>query len=331
VHFFDVPAPIVFTQDSGKILGYDAAGRRVVGTASGDEAGYRAFVQALVRSYPDTFTMYDLGAGLSAEGGDQEVVRLPGGALGALIGHHRILRFHGIVDPKDVRVARLDQAQIQKAEAAYARALSGLPVQVVPRAALLNPSLANPDLYHLDMAVCVLSAPGKVDAFVPTFRDGPVDRMTGLPLSPAYVDQVQTLFDVVAGELGAKGYAVTRLPFSDHPARTPVNVLKFRDPTTGSTVVMLPKYPDHDPGGSRAQQQVNGLLQRARIEIAAASGCGEQRALVDGLWKQILVIETLGNPVFEARKKLIESRGYDVVDVPMFAWGGGSLHCLTMH
>jgi len=331
LHFFEVSAPIVFAQDPGKVLGYDGAGRRVIATSSADDPAYRAFVQALVSSYPDTFTRYDLGAGLSAEGGDQEIVRLPGGGLGVLLGHRRVQRYYGIVGPKEVREARLDPAQIQKAVAAYSRALADLPLQVLPRGALLNPSLANPDLYHLDMSVCVLSTPGMVDAFVPTFRDAPVDRMTGQALAPDYVGQVQTLFDLAAGELGARGYAVTRLPFWDHPARTPVNVCKFRDPTTGRTVVMLPKYPDHDPAGARAQQQVNALLQRTRDEFAAVSGCAAQRALVRGLWEQILAIEALPNPLFETRKRLIESRGYDVVEVPMFAWGGGSLHCLTMH
>jgi hypothetical protein len=335
VHYFDVPVPVVFPQDAGEVLGYDARGRLVIGTAKSDNTQYRSFVAALLSTYPDRFSSYPYAVRTTSEGGDEDLVRLPGGGLGYVVGHNRIFRYHGYGDSESAQGVRLEDDKIEDAVRAYSRILFDLPLIVVPRAALKDPYLSNPDVYHLDMYACLLSRGERVDALVPTYQDDPVDRMTGAVLDEDYVTRVQAQYDQTARELALAGYPVTRLPFWDHPARTPVNVARYYDPPTKKTVVMLPKYPDHVPGAANGQSRFSRLLEEFRRTLektrAEEEPCRREVALIRDLWREIRAIEALPSPLFDVRKRMIEALGYAVEEVPMFAWGAGSIDCLVMH
>lgn len=336
VHFFDVPSAVLFSQDAGEVLGYDARGRLVIATGSGDDLRYREFVAALAAEYPDRFTTYPFVERVSAEGGDEDVARLPDGSLAFVVGHNRIRRYFGAMRAAAPGEARLDEAQIEQARAAFSKSVFDLPILVLPEAALGDPPLASADVYHLDMYSCILSQGGpRVDALVPTYRHAPLDRMTGVALETSYVDRVQAQYDQVARELIAAGYPVTRLPFWDHPARTPVNVCKYFDPAAEKAVVMLPRYPNHMPSAPNAQARFNALLEEFRASFERTSpgkdSCQRQLDLVRDLRRELRSVETMPSPLFETRKRIIEELGYKVVEVPMYAGSGGSLDCMLLH
>ena len=97
------------------------------------------------------------------------------------------------------------------------------------------------------MIVNILRAQGKTLAFVPSYQDPAVDAITHVALAEDVRRRVQYEYDLVAGQLGRRGYEVVRLPFADHPVRNPVNVGRFVDPNTGRQCVLLGKYPYHFP------------------------------------------------------------------------------------
>ncbi|HKC23620.1 MAG TPA: hypothetical protein VKF32_02705, partial [Thermoanaerobaculia bacterium] len=233
----------------------------------------------------------------------------------------------------------LSDDEIRVARAAFSRSFFGLRVAVIPETALKDPSIAVPELFHLDMLASLHSKRGDgADVFVPTLEPNPVDRATRAEVPPALVAKAQREYDRAANELAALGVHVVRIPFGDHPARGPANVTKFVD-ASGRSTVMLAKYPYHLPAGdaSTPQARVDKVLQDFRDEAAylrssARSGLLTRwREAIRLVWDGLEGVLSAPSPSFDAKKKIFEERGYRVVEVPLFAWGEGGLHCLVLH
>jgi hypothetical protein len=337
VRFFRVPVPLVYTRDAGKILGLDTAGRAVIGTGLADQPFYQDFVALLAEAFPSRFVLRRFERGVSSEGGDEALGRLPDGTLVYFVGHHRFLRFFGRDDPSEAYT--LSDAEIREAREAFSRSVLGLRVVAVPEAALKDPSIAAPELFHLDMLASLHSRRGDgSDVFVPTLEPKPIDRTTRAEVPPELVAKAQREYDEVAKELAALGAHVVRIPFGDHPARGPANVTKFLD-ASGRPSVMLAKYPYHLPAGepSTPQARVDKLLLDFRDEAAylrssARSGLLPRwREAIRMVWDGLERALSAPSPAFDAKRRVFEERGYHVVEVPLFAWGEGGLHCLVLH
>jgi hypothetical protein len=339
IHFFKVPTSLIWAQDAGDILGKDAQGRVVIGIGPQDQKFYIDFVQSLARTYPDKFRLFWLPKGVTAEGGDENIVLTPGGKTGYVVGIHRVLfylkeRFRASFENQP-----LDGAKIQKAERALSKGVFSLPLQVLPKQALTDPSLADPELFHLDMLVSFMTRGGKPQAFVPQFQTDSTDMTTGKPLDPAWLERMRRELDLVAEQLQHAGYPVYRLPFSDHPVRSPANLLKYYDPQSQGDVILMSKYPYHldgpqAPNGVKAYQALLAAFRdgaRQSQEKGGNPGFEELHRAVGEFWANLFQIEQAPNPIYQERARLFESLGYQVVDVPMFPSGAGSIHCMTLH
>lgn len=337
VRFFTVPSAIPFPQDMAEPIGYDVRGRLVLGIGSDVEDYYAAAVERLAQEYPEEFAIRRL-PDVNTEGGDLSLVRLPEGAVGLFVGHNRIARWvqrvHG-ARPGDP----IPEAQIAEAEGAYRRAFDGIETLVIGRDALVDPRLANPEIFHLDMVVAVLRGPAGIVAFVPTYEGTPVDAMSSLRLEAAAVARFQQEYDRTASQLIARGYRVARLPFADHPVRSPVNVGKFTDPETARGFVLLGRYPDHLMPASSSLTARAGL-QKAFEGLDAAviawrkeptdAGWNAVQAALAAAWRQMDDSIRAPNPTFESQRRAYESHGIGVGAVPIFPTGEGGVHCLVL-
>jgi hypothetical protein len=326
VRFFKVPYEVLYARDACKVLGHDSRGRTVLFSGPADHPVYAAFTNALSRAFPSDFAPYTGLAGTSAEGGDEKILTMPDGRLGVLVGHHRFLHYFGRDSPNLGSADGLSDAQIEEARQAFSQALFGLPVHALPEAALKDPGLANPEVYHLDMQVTLARHEGRYDAFVPECESGAVDRISGQPLDPGFRAQVDQQYDQVALELEGLGFQVNRIPFWDHPVRAPVNMLKVDE--AGRTVLLVSKYPYHLPAGDpgTAQGHFNGLMSDL---TKGFDGLSPAKAL-QAAWKGLKEVEEAPSPPFDQERKILEGRGYAVKAIPMFPGGGGGLHCLVL-
>lgn len=336
IRFFKSPVPLIWAQDIGKILGRDDRGRWVVFRGSQDIPLYRQAVLDLCAAYPEQFTFRDLPDGVSAEGGDEDLVRTPDGDQVLIVGRHRALKLMNTTRTPSTAAA-MSRDEIVQDQKEFSAAFAGLPVCLLPAGALLDPSLGNDELFHLDMSTAVVGMAREAQAFVPTYLANPVDRITGQPLDANFVKSVQGEFDQTAVELEGLGYKVERLPFADHPVRSPANLVRFYDPQKGKCVVLLAKYPVHDNEG-------NGGAITPQVELkskldALQSACkdwqekpGEipYQALMDAIakvWADMDDTDKEFNPVFRQWVKTFNRAGIDVIPVSDFAWGAGGLHC----
>jgi hypothetical protein len=339
IHFFKTPVPVVWIQDIGKILGHDAQGRWIICRSSNDQTGYRESVGALCRAFPDRFTYRDLPAGVSAEGGDEDLVRTPEGNLALLVGRHRASHYLEWSGGRSLNDQVLTQDDLVKAEDLFSGAFNGLPVVFIPSRVLENPSLGNNELFHLDMSVAVLSVGGKTHAFVPSYTDHPVDRVTGMPLDPAFVKSLQNEYDLMASELSSLGYPVDRLAVTDHPVRSPANLVRYYDPATGRCTVLLAKYPYNLPGtgGPSPQEKLmesfKDIREKGEAWEKTPGGSNFRRLLrsIENAWWTMDWASSQEDPFFEQNREIFQKAGIDVVAVPDFAWGSGGLHCQVLH
>lgn len=337
VHFFTVPEPVPYPQDMAEPIGYDGRGRLVLGVGSDVDAFYRQAAVALAGAFPADFAIRDL-PDVNTEGGDLALVRLPEGGVGLLVGHNRIVRWVERRYPGTDPGASIPDARIEEARRAYRQAFGGIETIVVGREALRDPGLANPEIYHLDMLAAVLRTPSGVVAFVPTYEANPTDAHSQAPLPAADVRRFQAQYDRTARQLAARGYRVARVPFADHPARNPVGVGKFLDPETGRPWVVLGRYPEHvaGPDGGNPQAQ----LQQAFQVLDSAVASWRQRptdehwravqAAVASALKQMDASVAAPNPIFESQRRVYESYGVGVLNLPIFPTGEGGVHCLVL-
>ncbi|SRR5579871_3698058 len=338
-HFFKAPVPIVWAQDIGKILGHDAQGRWVISRGSNDQKGYAESVAALCQAFPDKFVYRDLPGGVSGEGGDEDLVRNPNGELTLLLGRHRASHYLEWAGGRSLNGQVLSQDQILQAQDLFSGAFDGVPAVFIPSQALENPALGNNELFHLDMSVAVLQAGGRPRAFVPSYIDRPVDRVTGLPLDPAFVKSLQGEYDLMASDLASMGYPVDRLAVTDHPVRSPANMVRYFDSTTGHCTVLLAKYPCQLQDGTGATPQgrlMDGFKDLRERGEAWRNSPQEAnfrllRKSIEKTWQTMDWAVSRPDPYFDQNQALFQKSGIDVVAVPDFAWGSGGLHCQVLH
>lgn len=347
IHFFKSPVVLNWSQDIGKILGKDDKGRWVICRGSNDQESYRQAIVALCRAFPEHFAYHDLPEGISSEGGDEDLVRSPGGDLMILAGRHRAWRYlqwsNGFSGTEPNLWPSFSQALNEK-EQAYAKqgfqkAFSPLPVSFVPSRLFNQPSLGSDELFHLDMLVAVVGKPGQKCALVPTYLPHPVDRTSGQPVPRDFVNHLQKEFDAVASQMRTLGFPVIRLPLDDHPVRSPANLVRFYDPETGHCTVLISKYPVQT-GGPFAQTTQGQLLNRlsdlrqAVDSWESTPGDAQYQVVLDSIadtWNQMDVAANEPNPLTDQTRKELEKKGMNVVVVPDFSWGAGGLHCETLH
>lgn len=339
VMFFDTPASLEWSQDFTFCPGLDSRGRQWIAQGSeGDVAGYRRAVRALAAALPDRFRLWPLPAGVSAEGGDMCLATLPDGKPGLLIGRHRVTEYLRRTGQGFRNELGPDPSQIEEARAAYSRAYAGLPVVIVPEKALGRLDEVGEDVFHLDMIVTAAWVGGKAWAFVPEYAKGAVDANSRRPLRDDMVEKAALEFDLAADQLKGLGFRVGRLPLSDHMVRSPANALRFTT-DDGQPAMMLPRFPHHLPAGDpnapqntlqAMQATCNDLLRRWQAERSPECLRRLDQAL-DATLARMEASASLPAPLYDAQAKVLADAGVEVIPVPSFVWGAGSLHCHTFH
>jgi hypothetical protein len=338
-HFFKVQQPLIWTQDVGKIMGKDDQGRREIFVGPQDQDFYRRFVKTLCDDFPKDFTSRDLPDGVSAEGGDEDLVRTPDGKMTLLAGRHRAMRYQAFISGNTEGNPTLEDEQIKAAEKAFSSGFKGLPVVFLPRNILRNPGLGSEELFHLDMSVAVVGDGTGNRAFVPTYIDHPVDRMSGLPMDAKFVKSLQSEYDQIASQLKVMGFPVDRLEIDDHPVRSPANLVRFYDLDAGCCKVFLPKYPRETSGNGEPDTQE--ILMARLGDISTLASVWEKnpteknyltiKNAIQSAWAVINTVPAESNEVFEYNAALFRKAGIDVIPVADFAWGSGGLHCQMLN
>ena len=339
IHYFDVPAPVIWGQDIGEVVGRDLQGRTVIAVGRDEPGYYRDAVLNLVKAYPDDFSGVDPGPGVSTEGGDIELVWGAGDKPEVLAGRFAAIRYLQRIRGSFPATQAASLSDVAQARSAFSRGFFGLPVRFLPESVLQDPARGNPELFHLDMMLSTLADSPRPRAFIPTYLPGARDATGWGPLKPEFVRSLQREYDRLALEMSSFGYNVVRLPFADHPVRSPANLVKCYDPIRKVEVVYLSKYPNHLPDHGKATTQ--DLIRSTIANLQPAYGAwlaqpndGNFANLMGAfqqVWTELGVSATEVNPIFEAQKKLVEKCGYRVVPVPMYVWGAGGLHCLILH
>ena len=262
---------------------------------------------------------------------------LPAGGVALFIGQNRVRRYleFQVGTPFDEK--RVEPEKIDEVRKAFASAF-GLKTVVVSDRDLLQPELANKELFHLDMLVAVFRGSRGVVAFVPTYRGAPVDAMTHVELPPEMVSRLEAEYDRVAAQMAANGYRVVRLPYADHPVRSPVNVGKFRDPVSKREFVMLGRYPYHLDLPDRRNPQRELRLEFQQLDRAVARWRSARtdenwkrvEETVRGVWQELDRSVSSPNPIFEEQRRIYESNGVEVWPIPVYPTGEGGIHCLVL-
>ncbi|MBK8596766.1 MAG: hypothetical protein IPN83_14500 [Holophagales bacterium] len=138
IHFFVIGQAVPFPQDIAEPLGTDASGRLVLGIGAEADLFYRETLQQMVRAFPKEFAMHSL-PGVNTEGGDVELVRLPGGSLGLVAGHHRVLRWLEYRYSEGILGRSVSTKRIEEVRAAFRKAFFGLEVLFVNEEGLRSP------------------------------------------------------------------------------------------------------------------------------------------------------------------------------------------------
>jgi hypothetical protein len=338
---FLTASPLIWTQDMGELVVKSGVPGAELYCGPQDQNVYLNTARGLTGTYPELFRYHELPSALSAEGGDLEVVWGPNRKPALLLGRHRVLRYLEITRPGWDHRRAVPQAYIEEARKAFSKAFGDLPVIIVTERALREPEKASEEVFHLDMLASIMdNHQGKhPHAFVPQFSSKTVvDAMNGQPLPESLTRKVTWEFDEAARQLSALGYEVIRLPFNDHPARSPVNFGKAKDPKTGRYTAYLAKYPNHLPVGDPQTPQARLMAVVAQVQSLGArwNSSGNQADLVNfhqaitQLWQTLSETDNAPNPLYEERARRIREAGYDVVVVHCYAWGSGGIHCQTL-
>jgi hypothetical protein len=348
VHFFYSAIQLEWAQDSCKIIGRvgrDEKNRVMIAMSEGDMDKYVVTVRTLAKTFPDVFSLKQLGSGISGEGGDEDIAWTPDNKVALFCGRHRVTQYVYRKTGSYDDTAPVTQEQIEEARKAYSEAFFGLPVYFVPEKILLHPELGSKETFHFDMFATMLPNPGKgrPRAFIPTYKYLNVtkifDSVSNQEIDKDVIRKAQSEYDEAASQFKKTGYEVVRLPFSDHPVRNPVNIVKFHDKDTGEYTVMLAKYPDLLPMGDPNTPQAR--IQKALDVLAVDTGRWQDNPdgdnyngllrTISGLWETMDLVAKLPNPIYDMDKKLVEKYGYRVITVPSYAWGAGGLHCQLLY
>jgi hypothetical protein len=238
----------------------------------------------------------------------------------------------------DLMFRSIPEARIEEARRAYQRAFDGVETIVVGREALVDPRLDNPEIFHLDMVTAVLGTPRGAVAFVPTYAAGAVDSLSHVHLTVDAVKRFQAEYDRTARQMAARGYRVARVAFADHPARSPVGIAKLVDPATGRSIVILGRYPDHlaDSDERNAQTQLQIAFEGLDVAVEAWRHAPTDvhwkavQSAVGAAWRQMEASVASPNAMYERARKVFESYGVDVIELPIYPTGEGGIHCLLL-
>jgi hypothetical protein len=347
VHFFMSDIQLEWPQDTCKVMGRmgrDEKNRALLAMSKGDRADYADTVENLVKDFPDQFSLKLMADEISGEGGDEDIAWTPDGQVAFFAGRHRVLQYiykkTGTYPPDNVPIT---QEQIEEARQAFSKELFGMPVYFIPERALLDPSLGCSETFHFDMFATMLPNPGKgmPRVFIPTYRNMRyiIDSLTRQKLDKNMVRQAQSEYDLSADQFKALGYEVVRLPFNDHPVRNPVNIIKYHNNETGRYTVMISKYPNYLPEGNPDTAQA--ILQNALDRLAADTSLWQNsqtdgnyktlQSTISNLWNTMGKVEAMPNTNTDSERKIFEKYGYGVVEVPVYAWGAGGLHCQLLY
>jgi hypothetical protein len=334
IRFFRTPSILRFPRDMAEPLGRDAKERLVLAIGTDSDAEYSEPVRRLVAAFPKEFVLKIL-PDVNTEGGDLALVFLPEGNLGLIVGYHRILRYLKAPDGRPIAAARIEEGRN-----AFQRAFFGLEVLVLGEEALREPGAASAELIHADMVVNVLRGRTGVVAFVPSYREEPiVDAISQVTLPEDVRKRAQGEYDRAARQLQKRGYRVVRLPFRDHPDRTPVQVGDFVDRRTGQQSLLLGKYPYHFdlPGGHNPQRDLQMSLGRLEDAVEAwrheptdSRWEGVVRGIAD-VWREMDHAAESPNPSFQMQARIYEGEGIRVIPVPLYPTGEGGIHCLLLN
>lgn len=337
VQYFEVAEEIPYPQDQAELLGRDSRGRLVLGLGDDGDAYYRDPAQRLARAFPDDFVLRTL-PGINTEGGDIEVVWLPEGVPGVMVGRHRALRRLGRLLGEGVVGRPVSKSEVDRLRAGYRRAFFGLETIIAGEEGLRKPRLVTSDLFHMDMVVNIMRVKDQVLAFIPTYESDAIDAVMLEPLSQEVISRAQAEYDMVARQLQRRGYVVVRLPIVDHPVRNPVNVARFMSPS-GRPTVLLGRYPYHRKLGDRRSPQHE--IQTALDEMVAAAAVWHRepsdttwealRRAIAHTWAMMDAAFAAPNPNFALQAGAYRAQGVDVVAVPMFAGAEGGLHCSLLN
>jgi hypothetical protein len=343
VRAFTVPQPLPFPQDMAEAIGFDRRGRLVLAIGGDTDSFYVGGVQSLAQTYPEDFTVRTLGTAgaeaINTEGGDLSVIWLPDGQVGVLVGRHRIVRFLEHKYGREFEGEAIDQGKIEEARRAFSTAFFGREIVIAGEGALRNPGWVSDEVFHADMVAVVLRHENRAVAFVPTFAGPAVDAVTGKAVAADRQRLVQHEYDLVADQMRDRGFFVVRLPFADHPVRSPVNVSRFFDPRTGRHVVLLPRYPSHlafGPGHSTPQSELEtrfgelGDRIRDWAESPNQTRWDAVQRSIGAAWEALRAATDRPDPLFAQQAALYEANGATVLPVAMYPSGEGSLHCLVL-
>jgi hypothetical protein len=107
---------------------------------------------------------------------------------------------------------------------------------------------------------------------------------------------------------------------------------------TGKYTVLLAKYPAYLPvtDPNTPQSRLDAALDFLNSETESwlisktDDGYKNVKAAIAKLWKIMDEICAAPNPTYEAQYKIFKDLGYDVITIPVYAWGAGGLHCQMM-
>lgn len=337
VQYFEVAEEIPYPQDQAELLGRDNRGRLVLGLGDDGDPYYLDPARRLAKAFGDDFILRTL-PGINTEGGDIEVVWLPEGVPGVMVGRHRALRRLGRLLGEGVVGRKVSQAELDRLRGVYSRAFFGIETIIAGEEGLRKPRTISDDLFHMDMVVNVMRVGTRVLAFIPSYESDAIDAVMLEPLADDVINRAQAEYDMVARQLQKRGFQVVRLPLADHPVRNPVNVAKFISPT-GRPTVLLGRYPYHRKQGDRRSPQHE--IQSALDELVAAAALWHiessdanweaLRRAIARTWAMMDAGFAAPNPNFALQAGTYRAHGVDVVTVPMFAGAEGGLHCSLLN
>jgi hypothetical protein len=339
LRFFSIPDVLNFSQDIAEPLGWDKKGRLVFGQGDDIDSEYSHSLQALCRAYPQEFAWRDMGF-INTEGGDLEIIWLPEGSVGLLLGHHRVLRWLSKRAYSGTEQHVIPAMDIGKARVTFAKAFFQSEVLILGENALTAPDLAVDELFHADMVVNIVRNSKSVMAFIPTYQQIPIDATTNQPLPPGMRERLQGFYDRSASQFQSRGYEVVRLPFADHPVRSPVNVGKFTHAETGQQNVILGKYPYHlktSDGTPPPQETIQRLLEKLPKSLEkmrltpSLEAYGELKQSFAQIWKAFDGTIAGSNPTFDRQVEIYRSHGINVIPVTLYPIGEGGMHCLLLN
>lgn len=341
VHFFKSNIQLEWAQDACKVIGREENGRVILAYSEGDNNPYIGTVRNLEKSFPKDFKLVKVDNSLSAEGGDEDLIWTAPGNVAFLAGRNRaktyLERKYGeILEDKNIT-----KDQIEEARAAFKSMVYGADVIFMPEKVLADPSLGSKETFHLDMISTTMPIPdGKgYRVFIPTYGSKAYDAIALQELDPKVKAAAQNEYDQAAAQFKDMGYDVVRLKFNDHPVRSPVNIGRFRNKETGKYTVLLGKYPDFLPlnAPETPQAKINTALDYLNnvttswLETKSENGYINVKAAINNLWKVMDEVCEAPNPVYQAQYDIFKMLGYEVITIPVYAWGAGGLHCQMMY